>query len=222
MSCLKRLLPPGYLLVFAAASGCTPGLTAIPLGEWAGRGTVIDCQTTAMGEGSDAGLRRKSMDGTYETRLSITKQRLFGHDALVFEIRSNRGKLLSMDDTETHIRMALVELEKLGNGATLYGLADWKYRPGPDDTWSEEHFRQRVGFPAASCLRTGSGLVLQVHYIVPGKDDALSFKDTFQFERGRVIKTGSVVSREANGEGKKAGSPDFGAIYWSEELHRLR
>lgn len=217
----KRLSAWLIILLLAGSLGCQAGLDNIPTGRWVGQGTYVDYEASGN-KGAPAPTEQRARDLVYPTSLTITKENIFGREAYVFEIRSQRGKLMNNTDTETHILMALVKLETLENGSTLYALADWKYKPSENNKWDENNFNTLGKIASASCIRSPRGLFLQLYYMFPGAGSDIGFTDTFQFEAGRLLKTGSIV------ETKKLKSEQVGAaekeqlmmVNWVEDLRK--
>jgi hypothetical protein len=222
-----RLFSAGLVLGSLGAAGCSHGLKTIPTGEWAGKGTFVECRLH-LDDNGEAGTQEAATDrADYVTTLTIDREKVFGHDALVFEILSKRGQVLDSDDTETHLRLAFVELETLANGTTLYALADAKYNPDADEAWTESTVHDRIQFTSATCVRDTCGLVLQVHYALPVGSSIGAWQDTFRFVPGRVLKTGTFVTTSeppdaTEEDEEKESMHDVAFVHWVEELRPVR
>ncbi len=197
------------VLSVAVMGGCgTPG--EIPAGNWAGEGTYVDYEGVFTGEKPTPEERAASR--TYETTLKIAKSRAFGREALLIDIHSRRGKLFNVPGDETRLSGVLVMLRTLPNGSALYAAFDAN---------AVKSAGASAGLPpetlaGATSVRTERGLVLQMHYNRPGRDDGV-FTDTFHFLPGRIIKTGSYAVGSGPEDRRK-----LVRVWWVEELSPAR
>lgn len=204
-----------------ASVGCTSTRDGIPTGEWSGQGIYVDYEAMAKEKLTDV-AQSLAKDNVYETSLKISQQRMYGRDTLFFDIRSKRGKLLNMDDEESHVEFALVPLKTLKHGARLYAVGHREYNPSADCRPSEEEFNQRLRIASASCIQQGGATVLQVYYMIPTKNDPSCFFDTFVFEGSRVRKTGHVVNVSTTEKENKPVEQKLAKVYWVETLRKTR
>jgi hypothetical protein len=189
----------------AALAGCgAPG--EVPVGNWAGHGTYVDYEGV-LAEGQNVAQTR-ARSRAYETTLKITSTRVFGRDALLLDIHSKRGKLFNVGGDETTLRGVLVELERLDNGSTLYAAFDARAVESPEAAAD----LPAMTLAQATSVQTPRGLILQLHYNRPGRDDGV-FTDTFHFLPGRVIKTGSYATGSGPDDSRK-----MARVWWVEEL----
>jgi len=186
----------------AVLGGCaTPG--EVPAGNWAGQGTFVDYEGLAA---SGAAPEERAATRTYETTLKIARTRAFGREALRIDIRSLRGKLFNVPDDETKLSGVLVLLRRLTNGSALYAAFDANAVESAGADLPPETLAQ------ATSVRTPRGVILQLHYNRPGRDDGV-FTDTFHFLPGRVIKTGSYAVGSGPEDRRK-----LVRVWWVEEL----
>lgn len=205
-------------LICLIAAGCAAPLTAIPLGEWRGKGMYVDYEATSP-ETGPAESRAKS--GLYITSLKITSATLFGREALCFDIRSERGKLMNVDGTESHVTFTLVETERLPDGCRMYALVDLQYNPKSDEPVSEEDFKERLRIASASAAMLGTAIVLQVNYVLPSPGDDECFWDTFTFEGDWVRKAGRVVQVREDTNGPSQKTTRVASVDWAENLLKV-
>ena len=196
-------------LSVAVLGGCgTPG--EIPAGNWAGQGTYVDYEGV-LAAGQPAPEERAATR-SYETTLKIAKTRAFGREALRIDIRSRRGKLFNVPDEETKLSGVLVLLRTLEDGSALYAAFDAN---------AVESAAGAADLPPgtaaqATSVRTDRGVVLQLHYNRPGRDQGV-FTDTFHFLPGRIIKTGSYAVGSGPDDNRK-----LVRVWWVEELSPTR
>ena len=181
----------GCLVIVISGAGVALAAepAAVPVGTWKGKGTFVSFQRRASNVD-----RTSTGSGAYETSLTISRKRLFGTDALVLEIRSKGGDVMGIG--ERHLKVALVKLESLDNGSTLYGVAGVQLlRVGEESGWDDEAFRRGQKYATAVCMRREKTLVLQVHYglSADGDDDPMAFHDTFEFGPDGVRKRGTFA-----------------------------
>ncbi len=215
----SRVVASMTLVLLAGLAGCAATSQGVPVGQWTGRGTYVDCEAFRS-KGSDTIRQTRSKDGVYETTLSIRPDKMFDRETLVIDVVSQRGRLLNMEDSETRIRMILVKTERLENGAQLYALADWRYGKSVNASPSRDAFEKRSRMPSASCVVRGGTSVLQVCYIVPTKDNRAAFMDTFVFEGKHVRKSGSIVGTQERDAGGPPGEEKIQGVYWTEDLYK--
>lgn len=154
----------------------------------------------------------------YATSLKISEGDLYGKRALFFDILSKRGKLINMEDEESHVTFILVKVDTLDNGSILYALVDFQFNPSSSEQVRREDFDQKSQIASVVCFQQGPSIVLEVNYTMPTSDEPMCFWDTFTFEGRRVRKTGRVVQVK----GEESRSQDVMAIDWVEELHKTR
>jgi hypothetical protein len=215
MSARCGSLLAAFAVLAFACTGCNPALTAIPTGEWAGRGTYVEYEAH---RGPEKKIESRSKSASYATSLKISEGDLYGQRVLFFEILSKRGKLATVEGDETHITLILVKLELVANGPTLYPLVDFQFNPSSSQQVSKEDFDQKSQIASAVCFRHGRGIVLQVNYTMPTSDEPTCFWDTFIFEGATVRKIGRAV--QDKGSPPRPG--DVTSIDWVEDLHRTR
>lgn len=195
----------------------------IPVGTWQGRGAYVAYEGVGATE-DDPAPKQRFQDGVYETSLDISSQTLFGRQAIVIEIRSKRGKIMDSDDTESHLRVLLLRLEPMTHGSTPYaiGMLEYNFKEPADYQKQEAQIRAKSNLPSASCVRIGADTCLQIQYLVPEGNNRWTFKDTFVFSGGDVIKTGNFVGTSI--ETKKDAKPEHKVtqIYWVERLGKTK
>jgi hypothetical protein len=211
--------PTSLLLILGtlclACAGCTPALTAIPTGEWAGTGTYVEYQAIRKGERT---TESRSKSATYATTLRITEGDLYGKHALFFDILSKRGEMINAPGTESHVTFALVKLDTLAEGPTLYALVNPQLNPSSEQQVSKEDFTEQTQVAAAVCFRQGCGIVVQVNYLMPTGKEPVCFWDAFTFQSCGVHKTGRMVQIK----GEETEQQTLGSIDWVEELHKTK
>jgi hypothetical protein len=191
----------------------------IPLGNWMGTGRYVDCQSF-LEEGKSIGVPTRPRTGAYETSLTIRDEKVHGHDALLFEIRSRRGRVADLQDEQTHIFLLLVESQTHPDGVRVYTVADWNYGRDEPPHVPPESLAHRLQIASAVATRVGRMLVLQLYYTFPDKHHHGTFLDTFVFQGRRVKKMGRLIElRQPENEN----DPDqFTTLYWVEQLRKVR
>jgi hypothetical protein len=221
MNTSLRTLPAVVGLFLLSVAGCASAPRSIPTGEWAGKGTYVEYEAIRK-KGSDAAPTARSKDGLYDTTLKIRRDKLVGHDVVMVDICSKRGKMMNLDDAQTQIGLILAPAGRLANGGELYAVIDWQYGKPAKTEWKQADFEQRLKTVRASYLSSGASAVLQVYYIVPSKGDLASFTDTFLFEGNRVRKIGSIGGIQDVDNSGKPENEKLQAAYWSEDLQRVK
>jgi hypothetical protein len=201
-------------LLGVACAGCAPGLTAIPTGQWTGSGTYVDYQADRKEVGK---AEARAMSAVYPTSLGIKEGDLYGRRALFVDVRSKRGKLMTIEGQESHVAFTLVKVETLADGSSLYALVEFEFNPSAEERVSKKDFDDRIQVASAVCFRRERGLVLQVNYVMPTTNEPVCFWDTFIFEGGTVRKVGRVVQVRG-----KEPTENVAAVDWVEELQRVR
>ncbi len=200
------------LCTIQLVGGCGPAPAEIPVGEWAGRGTYVDYEAISV-KGKQADTKQRAKDGSYETRLKITRARAYGREATVLEIHSGPRQLFNVEGEETSSVAVLVKLDTLDNGSILYAVYTEKAAALQPSEPREPSALPPGTLALATCIRSGRGPVLQVYYWTPER--SLSFIDTFHFETDRVVKTGRFTDTRTSGSEEK-----LIEVYWVEELRR--
>ena len=90
-------------LPFSSWCGCASAPCSIPTGECAGQGMYVDYEAINKDKSDDVDQSR-SKDGIYETYLKISRQQMYDNEALVFDIRSQRGELFNVDGVASRDR----------------------------------------------------------------------------------------------------------------------
>lgn len=195
-SARQRFLVIGVVvLAILPAVGCRALGPQIPVGYWAGEGTVV---YTAWGDSQNEAVIDQTTVQRYPTDLRIGRDQLDGRDVLVMEILSERRHLPKLDD-ETHLRVALQEVGRPTPEVTLYRVVAWQFNPKPNQALAWEEGRPPV---SASAIQSEHGVTVEIRYME-------RFVDTLYFEGNQARKSGVVFS-EAEG-----------FAHWSEKLRRL-
>jgi len=217
---MKATLPSALgMAAVLVATGCGQGHKTVPLGNWVGTGRYVDCQSF-LDRGRSIGTPAKPRTGAYETSLTISDAAVQGHNALLFEIRSRRGRVADLQDEQTHIFLLLVELQTQPDGVRVYAVADWNYGKDKPPKVPPESLAHRLQIASAVATRIGKTLVLQLYYTFPDKHHHGTFLDTFIFEGARVRKIGRLIELR---EPEKENQPDrFTTLYWIEQLKKVR
>lgn len=195
-----------WIGIVAAMSGCASA--GIPTGHWAGRGTYVDYEAGLTKDKPEATTQR-SQQGAYETHLTIAKGMAFGRDAMMMNIVSKHGHMLTVQGDETALNILLVKLETLSNGSVLYALFD-----GSKVKFDEGSAMQALPantVASATAIPTSRGTVLQIHYdnLLPG----MCFSDTFVFDGHALTKTGTLKQVETKDPTQK-----LTEVHWVEQL----
>ncbi|MBN1345280.1 MAG: hypothetical protein JXQ73_21485 [Phycisphaerae bacterium] len=223
-----KLLAIG-LVAATASTGCSqaepPRFAAatIPLGKWQGRGTFLAYEGISENK-DDPSPRQRYQDGVYETTLEIGKQTVVGQEAIVIEIRSERGRIFESDNSETRLKALLLPLKTTTHANTAYALGMLEYNPKEwaDYRKNEAQIRAKSDLPSASCVQIGQQTCLQIHYLMPEGDSRWMFKDSLVFSRDDVLKTGSFAVTGV--EAKNGQKPEHKTTqaYWVERLRRAQ
>lgn len=206
----------GLVLLATTVGGCASGPITIPTGRWVGQGSYVDYEAVFDKQLTTVS-NTKGKDGEYDTELTITRQKLFGHEALVFEILSRRGKLMNLEGDETCLTLALVELGELDHGNKLYALAGCHLGPVSGDIWEEADFQQGLQFARGVAMHAGTRTVLQVYYAMPEKNESV-WMDVFSFNGDQLLKTGALIQLPKS----DVAEPRLCNVYWAEELRKIR
>jgi len=214
-------------LSLLSSFGCATTQQDIPTGEWSGQGMYVDYEAIGKGKQSDL-TQSRSKDGVYETSLKIRRRQMYGHEALVFDIRSKRGELFNVEGKESHVQFTLVPLETLEHGAKLYACCDWAYNPSKEHHVSKEEVEQRLQLASASCIQQHGATILQIYYLFPSKGELNGFYDTFVFEGDRVRKMGRLIEiktpdkKNKPDEKNKSDEEKLNTVYWVETLRKVK
>lgn len=212
-------LPVLGIAAALTATGCGRASRKIPLGNWVGTGRYVDCQSF-LEQGRSVGAPVRPRTGSYETSLTISETKVQDRNALLFEIRSRRGRVADLQDEQTHIFLLLVESQTHPDGVQVYAVADWNYGKDQPPEVPPESLAHRMEIASAVATRIGRMLVLQLYYTFPDKRHHGTFLDTFVFQGRTVKKMGRLIElREPANENE----PDrFTTLYWVEQLRKVR